>query len=120
MDGIAGGTEATGFGIRCRGREQTREERSVVFLPAARVSPRRTRRTTKKTNRPVPLFVPLRVLRGREVLRGGHGPDRRPAAYLCWYFTRLPRTLLVDRQSVVRAVDLHGAALDRAMGKLVT
>ena len=37
-----------------------------------------------------------------------------------WYFTRLPRTLLVDRQGIVRAVDLHGAALDRAMGELVT
>src|SRR5947199_394424 len=33
---------------------------------------------------------------------------------------RLPRTILVDRRGIVRAVDLHGAALDRAMGELVT
>lgn len=36
-----------------------------------------------------------------------------------WDLTRLPRTILVDRQGIVRAVDLHGAALERAVADLV-
>ena len=36
-----------------------------------------------------------------------------------WYFTRLPRTILVDRRGTVRAVDLHGTALDKAVAELV-
>jgi outer membrane lipoprotein-sorting protein/peroxiredoxin len=33
--------------------------------------------------------------------------------------TRLPRTILVDRQGIVRHVDLHGSALDQAVAELL-
>jgi hypothetical protein len=36
-----------------------------------------------------------------------------------WDFTLLPGTVLVDGQGIVRAVDLHGTTLDKAVAELV-
>lgn len=36
-----------------------------------------------------------------------------------WDWTPLPRTLLVDREGIVRAIDLHGAALESAVARLM-
>jgi hypothetical protein len=36
-----------------------------------------------------------------------------------WYLTRLPRTIVVDARGIVRAVDLHGPALDHSVAELL-
>jgi hypothetical protein len=49
---------------------------------------------------------------------GWNGTIARPFSYQ-HPVTRLPRTILLDRQGIVRYVDLRGEALERAVGKLV-